>query len=331
MRAPARWPLAPQFFRRPGRVAGHRLLQVRQGGYGLAEAAAHAGLALGRRHQLQGQAGVAAQLLLQPHPHHTAAVAQFAAGQIAQGAGVGAAPQPAPARELPADAPHVLDGGGRQHRLHLLRRAGADVEHRRRRGAARRCCFGPLVGQLGQHLGGGDAHRHRQPQPALHVAAQGLPPGGEIAAASTRPGPVQQAEGLVDRVDLQRLHPLLQHGHQPLAHVGVEGVVGAAHAYPLPLQLALHLEVGLAHGDAEGAGLGAARHDATVVVGEHHQGPADHGRIHHRLAGGIEVVAVDQHDGLATRGLATHHRLWMAWMATPQMRASSRLLSSRGG
>jgi hypothetical protein len=62
---------------------------------------------------------------------------------------------------------------------------------------------------------------------------------------------VQQAEGLVDRVDLQRFHPLLQHGHQPLAHVGVEGVVGAAHAYPLPLQLALHLEVGLTHGDAE--------------------------------------------------------------------------------
>ena len=106
---------------------------------------------------------------------------------------------------------------------------------------------------------------------------------------------LQAAEGLVDRVHLQLFHPELQQGHQPLAHVGVEAVVGAAHDHAVVFQLGAHLEVGRSHRDAEGAGLGAARDDAAVVVGEHHQRPVEHARIHHRFAGGVEVVAINQH------------------------------------
>ena len=109
-------------------------------------------------------------------------------------------------------------------------------------------------------------------------------------------GPAQAAEGFVDRIDLQLLHPGLEAAHQPLAHVGVEGVVGAAHHHAVLFQLAAHLEIGGAHGEAQGPGLGAAGDDAAVVVGEHHQGPAPQGGIEGRLAGGIEVVAIDQHD-----------------------------------
>ena len=61
-------------------------------------------------------------------------------------------------------------------------------------------------------------------------------------------------------------------------------------------QLAAHFEIGGAHGEAQGPGLGAAGDDAAVVVGEHHQGPAPQGGIEGRFAGGIEVVAIDQHD-----------------------------------
>mgnify|MGYP003329965468 CR=1 FL=1 len=43
--------------------------------------------------------------------------------------------------------------------------------------------FGDAIGDLGQHLGGGNAHRHRQPQPPPHVAAQGVAPGREVATA----------------------------------------------------------------------------------------------------------------------------------------------------
>ena len=67
-------------------------------------------------------------------------------------------------------------------------------------------------------------------------------------------------------------------------------------------QLAAHLEIGGAHGEAQGPGLGAAGDDAAVVVGEHHQGPAPQGGIQGRLAGGIEVVAIDQHDRHGWRG-----------------------------
>ena len=132
---------------------------------------------------------MAAQLLLQAHTHHAAASPQFAAGHVAQGAGMADAPQPAPAGELAADAPHVFDGD--RFELAIWIGAAAEVEDAPFRWAG----FGDFVGQLGQHLGGGDAHRHRQPQPALHVAAQLAAPVAQVTVARR---PLQAAEGLID-------------------------------------------------------------------------------------------------------------------------------------
>ena len=156
--------------------------------------------------------------------------------------------------------------------------------------------FGQFVGELGEHLAGGYSHGHWQAQLAEHRAAQLLPPAAEIAPIA---GAVQLAEGFINRVNLQLFHPWLQGGHHALAHVGVEGVVGAAHDHPLALEGAAYLEVGRAHGDAEGPGFGTARHDAAIVVGEHHQRPAHHRRVDHRFTGGVEIVAIDQHGGPA--------------------------------
>ena len=109
-------------------------------------------------------------------------------------------------------------------------------------------------------------------------------------------GTSQSPEGLINRINLQFFHPRFEGGHQALAHVGIKAVIGAAHDHLVLLQLPLHLEVGRSHGNAQGAGFGAARDDATVVIGKHNQGPADDPWIEHRFAGGIEIVAIDEHD-----------------------------------
>ena len=122
------------------------------------------------------------------------------------------------------------------------------------------------------------------------AAAQLRGPGAEIAVARAR----QPREGFIDRIHLQLRHKRFEAAHQPLAHVAVERVVGAAHHHAVLGQLRRNLEIGLAHADAQLPRFAAARHHATVVVGEHHHRPADQGWIKGLLTGGVEVVGVDQ-------------------------------------
>ena len=104
----------------------------------------------------------------------------------------------------------------------------------------------------------------------------------------------QTREGFIDGIHLQLRHLLLQQSHHPLAHIAIEGVVGAAHHHLLIAQAIRHLEIGRAHGNAQLPGLTAAGHDAAIVIGEHHHRLALQRWIKQLLARGIEVVAINQ-------------------------------------
>ncbi len=277
-------PLMAQFFGCPHHVAGHRLVQLAGIGDRAAEAAAHAGFPLRRGAVLQGQAAHPLQFQLQPQPHHPGLGPQFAAGHVAQLAGIGDAPQPAPAAQLAAHAPDLLHGGLLQPGIGVD--FTAQVEH----AGLAAIALGNPVGHFRQHLAGGQANGDRQAEVVADAAAQLCGPGAEVAAAWAR----QPREGLIDRIHLQLRNERLEAAHQPLAHVAIEGVVGAAHHHTVAGQVPGDLEVGLAYANAQLPRFAAARHHAAVVVGEHHHGPADQGWIEGLLAGGIEVVGIDQ-------------------------------------
>ena len=285
-------PLPPQLLRRPHDVAGHRLAQLLQFADRPTEAAADAGFPFGGGGLLQRQAAHSPQLQLQPQPHHPGLGPQLTAGHVAQLAGIGDAAQPAPAAEPSTHTPELFRRCALQPGVGIL--LAAQVEQT----GVLAVGLGDAVGQLGQHLAGGDADGDRQPQVAADAAAQLARPWTEVAAGGAR----QPGEGLIDRVHLQLCYVGLQAAHQPLAHVAVEGVVGASHHHAVAGQLLGDLEVGPAHGDAQLAGLAAARHHAAVVVGEHHHRPPQQCRIDCLLAAGIEVVGVDQHQGISHGG-----------------------------
>ena len=158
--------------------------------------------------------------------------------------------------------------------------------------------LGQAVGEFRLALAGsqpdGDGQSQVLPRPSAQLARPAL----QVSMGRT----ADPAEGLVDRIDLQLFAVGLQQAHHPLAHVGVEGVIGAAHHHVLLLQLLSRLEVRRSHGDAESPRFGTAGHDATVVVGQHHHRAPDQGWIEALFAGGVEVVAVDQGDGLGHGG-----------------------------
>ena len=234
------------------------------------------------------------QFPLEAQAHHSATEPQFAGGHVAEFASMADAAQPTPAGETAADAPNILDGDGFQPGIGI--RDGSEVKHPWLGQGGR--MLGQAIGNFGEHFGGGDANGHWQAQPLAHGLTQGLTPAGEIGAGPTAgPWPVQNAKRLINGINLQLFHPGLQGGHQPLAHVAIEAVVGTAHDHAMALQLGLHLEKGGPHGNAKGPGFSAAGDDAAVVVGEHHQRPAHNGGIEQRLTGGIKVVAVDQNNG----------------------------------
>ena len=281
--------LLAQFFRGAHHIGGDGLPQFLQGRDRPAEAAAHAGFLFGGRCQRQWQAGMAAQFPLQPQPHHTALRPQFTAGHVPQQAGVVHPPQPAPARQFAADAPDVLDCDGLEPGVGI--RAVAQIEDAGMGGDL----LGQAIGQFRLAFAGPQADGDRQPQVLAHPGSQGSAPGLQVTILRTTDAP----EGFVDGIDLELFAVNLQQAHHPLAHVGVQGVVGTAHHHVLAFQLLTCLEIGGPHRNAEGPGFSTAGHDAAVVVGEHDDGFADQAGVKALFAGGVEVVAVDQGGGKA--------------------------------
>ena len=245
---------------------------------------------------------------MQAQAHHPGFGPQFSAGHVPQLLRRTDAPQPAPTAQAPADTPEVLHGG-------LLEPAGglpgeAEVEDP----GVLPIPLGDVVRHFGQHLAGGETDGNGQTQVVADPAAQGRGPGDEVTVV--RPG--QADEGFIDRIDLQLGDEGLQAAHQPMAHVAIEGVVGAAHDDTVPLELVGDLEVGLAHANAELPGLTAAGDHAAVVVGEHHDGAAEQCWIEGLLTAGIEVVGIDQPEGIS------HGRRGCEWRGSPHPRSGRR-------
>jgi hypothetical protein len=114
-------------------------------------------------------------------------------------------------------------------------------------------------------------------------------------------------KGLVDGIDLLLRAELADHRHQAAAHVGIEGIVGGQGAALVLGQQIPDLEIGLAHADAQGLGLVAARHATAVVVGEDHDRAVTQGVVEDPLATDVEVVGVDEGVGaLGQRGTLGH-------------------------
>ena len=88
----------------------------------------------------------------------------------------------------------------------------------------------------------------------------------------------------------------LEDAHDAVGEVAVEGEVGGADDGAGPLQTLAALEVGLAHGDADLFGLGAAGDDTAVVVAQDDEGAAPPIGAKDLLAAGKEVVAVKEQE-----------------------------------
>ena len=155
--------------------------------------------------------------------------------------------------------------------------------------------LGQAIGQFRLAFAGPQADGDRQSQVPSDPGPQGPAPALQVTILRTTDAP----EGFVDGIDLEFFAVDLQQAHHPLAHVGIQGVVGTAHHHVLAFQLLTSLEIGSPHRNAEGPGFRAAGHDAAVVVGQHHDGFANQAGVEALLAGGVEVVAVDQGGGKA--------------------------------
>ena len=199
-------------------------------------------------------------------------------------------------RRRDADGPHALgepSGDAPEvGQLHAAQRLFLGLAGQQHADAAGRgVALGRPVRDLGQRLGRGDADRYGDPRPLQHCRPE---------EARVRLEPVLEAaeaeEGLVDRVDLQLAAEVRQDAHHPRRQVAVEGVVRATHHDAAAGVAVLHEVPGVAHDDPEGLGLVRAGDDAPVVVRQDHDRHAAQGGLEEPLAGGVEVVAVDERD-----------------------------------
>ena len=149
-----------------------------------------------------------------------------------------------------------------------------------------------MIGQLGQSLGRCDADAHRQAQPIGDPLPDFSAIGGQ---ATVRQGQARQfEERLVDAIDLEIRRETGQDFDDPIAEVGIEGVVGTERDDAMPPGFILDLEPGDTHGNAERLDLGAAGDDTAVVVGEDDDRTVSQAWVEQLLAARVEVVAIDQ-------------------------------------
>lgn len=148
-----------------------------------------------------------------------------------------------------------------------------------------------MVGDFGEGFGGSEAERDGEAGPAADGLADFLGEGKALSGGS-RVG--EGKEGFVNGVDFEVGGEVGKSGHDAVAEVAVEGVVGGEGDDVVFFYYGLALEEGLAHFNTEGFGFLAAGDDAAVVVGEDHQRAAFEFGVEDALAGGVEIVAIHQ-------------------------------------
>ena len=149
--------------------------------------------------------------------------------------------------------------------------------------------LGCIVGQLGEGLGGADPNPYREAGPLPHSLPDLLPIGCQVPGKRLR----QRHKRFIDGVDLKLRGHGLQGAHHPARHIAVERVVGAECHTATRLELLADLEVGPGHLDTHRLGFGAARHHASIVVGEPHDRAATQLRAKQPLTAGVEVVYIN--------------------------------------
>ena len=282
--------LGTQLFCGAADVVGDRLAQLDQVEHGAAERAAGHDLLFGRCDGFERQAGSAVELThgalqddaeMLPDPLRVCRAQAFDRfdAQFAQSGG-----------DATAHAPHFVDCGFAEKLL-----AGGFVQARQVAHAVEgRALFGEVVGELGERFGRGDTDAHRQAHPARNTLTDLLTVGGQVQVREA----AQVQEGFVDAVDLELGREAAQDFDDPIAHVGIQRVVRGQRDDAMLLRLFGDLEPGHAHRDAERLRFGRARDHAAVVVGEYYHRPAGQLRREELFARGVEVVAVDEGDGL---------------------------------
>ncbi|MNS84818.1 hypothetical protein D3C72_1186560 [compost metagenome] len=280
-------PFCPELLGRPLHVARQSLVHGADLRDALAEAPAADDLLLGLGLLLKLGTGDPPQLLHGALDHHAIAAAQaLGVGGDQVGHRLDALRLQL-GRQPPANAPYLVHRGDRHQ-------PGAALFITQINDATGcRPLLGCVVGELGQGLGRCNADSDGEAGPLLH-------PFADLAAISHQvasPAIAQLDKRLVDAVDLHRRGHSLQNAHHTARHVTVEGVVGAE-PYPTHgLEELADLEVGHAHLDTERLGFRRTGYHATVVVGEHYDGPPLQIRPKQPLAGGVEVVHIDQCNG----------------------------------
>ena len=124
-----------------------------------------------------------------------------------------------------------------------------------------------MVGELGQRLCGPDAHADRQPDPLGNPLPDLLPIGHQVALADAGHA-FEAQERLIDAVNLQLGCEVAQDVDHPVAHRGVQLVVGGQGDDAVPFGLLPQLEPRGAHWHPQCFGFFAASNDTAVVVAQ---------------------------------------------------------------
>lgn len=246
---------------------------------------------------LQGDAGRSLKLQDGPHQHHGETVPdcdRVRPREVQDGMDAkGIEPSGQPRRDSPE-----FDHGQAGHELLLLRGGhGLPVAD----AVERRVVFGPLVGQLGQRLGAGDANADGNTDVPAHRCLHGVAHPMELLR-----GAADAQERLINAVDLQPGRGAAEELHHPCADVPIQLVVAGQRDEPPFLGPRRELEPGLAEGDPEGLGLGGTGDRTAVIIGQHHERTALQGRVEGAFGAGIEAVHVHQGDAALAGGSARH-------------------------
>ena len=149
-----------------------------------------------------------------------------------------------------------------------------------------------MVGELGQGFGRAYAHTYRQAGPLANALAH-LPPQGH-AATVQRQHLLDAQKAFIDAVDLKVGCVVTQDVHHPLAHVGVQGVVGRKRFDAMQQRQIFQRKPRCAHLHAQRFDLVGASHRAAIVVGEHHHGDVVQARLKYAFTADVEVVHINQ-------------------------------------
>jgi hypothetical protein len=145
----------------------------------------------------------------------------------------------------------------------------------------------PLVSQLGQRFGAGDAHADGDTNIPGNGSLYGPAKLQQVFRSSFDP-----QEGFVDAVNLQPGGVPAQQFHDACADVAIELVIAGLRNQAPFLRTRGELEPGLAGRDAKGLGFRGAGDGAAVIVGEYDQRFSLEGGIEGAFGAGVKAVHV---------------------------------------